>query len=85
LERLGRKKWQRHVKKVVQRLIAVLKPDDVVIGGGNVKKLKGLPPGTRAGENANAFLGGFRLWQGESDKPKSFGKGPDKVGRTAIG
>jgi len=34
----------------------------VVIGGGNVKKLKTLPPGCRTGLNANAFRGGFRLW-----------------------
>ena len=25
--------------------------------------LKELPPGCRAGENDNAFVGGFRLWQ----------------------
>ena len=64
-KRQGRKKWQRHVEEVVERLIAALKPDDVVLGGGNVKKLKPLPRGTRAGANANAFLGGFRLWEGE--------------------
>ena len=28
----------------VARLIAALEPDDVVLGGGNVKKLKELPP-----------------------------------------
>ncbi|MBV8677025.1 MAG: hypothetical protein JO355_07625, partial [Planctomycetaceae bacterium] len=48
---------------VVARLIAALEPEDVVLGGGNVKKLKELPPGCRAGDNANAFLGGFRLWE----------------------
>jgi polyphosphate glucokinase len=69
LKRLGLRKWQRHVDAVVERLIAVLKPDDVVLGGGNVKKLDRLPPGTRAGANANAFLGGFRLWQGVADGP----------------
>ena len=45
------------------RLAAALEPDDIVLGGGNVKKLKELPPGCRAGDNANAFLGGFRLWE----------------------
>ena len=50
------------VADVVQRLAAALEPDDVVLGGGNVKKLKELPPGCRLGDNANAFLGGFRLW-----------------------
>jgi len=43
-------------------LIAALEPDDVVLGGGNIHKLKVLPPGCRAGDNDNAFLGGFRLW-----------------------
>jgi len=35
----------------------------VVLGGGNVHKLKELPHGCRAGENANSFTGGFRLWE----------------------
>ena len=59
LERLGKKKWRRYVADVVARLTAALEPDDVVLGGGNVRKLKTLPPGCRAGDNANAFLGGF--------------------------
>ena len=64
LQRLGRKKWQRAVFDVVKRLTAALEPDEVVLGGGNVKKLKALPPGCREGDNANAFKGGFRLWGG---------------------
>lgn len=63
LEKYGKRKWRKHVKDVVQRLIAALEPDDVVLGGGNVKKLKELPPGCRAGDNRNAFRGGFRLWK----------------------
>lgn len=63
LEKYGKKKWRRYVRDVVARLIAAIEPDDVVIGGGNVKKLKGLPPRCRAGENADAFVGGFRLWE----------------------
>lgn len=63
LEKYGKKKWRRYVADVVERLIAALEPEDVVLGGGNVHKLKKLPPGCRAGDNANAFLGGFRLWQ----------------------
>jgi len=57
------KEWHEHVEFGVARLIAALHPDDVVIGGGNVNKLKSLPPGCRAGDNANAFTGGFRLWE----------------------
>jgi polyphosphate glucokinase len=62
LEKHGKKKWRRHVADVVGRLVAALGPDDVVLGGGNVANLKELPPGCRAGDNANAFTGGFRLW-----------------------
>jgi len=63
LERMGKKKWRRHVERVVEILVAALMPDDVVIGGGNVKKLKRLPPGARAGSNDNAHRGGVRLWR----------------------
>jgi polyphosphate glucokinase len=63
LVRLGKAKWQSHVADVVALLIAALEPDDVVLGGGNVKLLEKLPAGCRAGDNANAFAGGFRLWE----------------------
>jgi len=67
LEKRGKKKWRSHVAEVVNCLISALEPDDVVLGGGNVKKLKELPKGCREGNNANAFLGGFRLWE-KADK-----------------
>jgi predicted NBD/HSP70 family sugar kinase len=57
------KKWRRNVADVVARLIAALEPDDTVLGGGNVKMLEPLPPHCRVGDNANAFRGGFRLWE----------------------
>ncbi len=63
IERLGKKKWRKHVAKVVAKLKAALEADYVVLGGGNSKLLKGIPPGARLGSNGNAFLGGFRLWQ----------------------
>jgi len=63
LEKQGKKKWRGHVADVVGRLIAALEPDDVVLGGGNVRRLKELPKGCRMGDNANAFCGGFRLWE----------------------
>ena len=58
-----------HVADVVERLIAALQPDDTVIGGGNVGKLKALPPHSRHGDNANAFRGGFRLWAKDNAAP----------------
>jgi predicted NBD/HSP70 family sugar kinase len=65
LKRLGRKKWEAHVGKVVKRLREALQAEEVVLGGGNVKKLKNLPAGARKGDNENAFVGGFRVWEGK--------------------
>lgn len=65
LEKYGKKKWRKYVIDVIERLIAAMEPDEVVLGGGNVKKLKDLPPRCRAGNNDNAFRGGFRLWEKE--------------------
>jgi polyphosphate glucokinase len=63
LKKYGKKKWRKYVADVVQRLEMAMQADEVVLGGGNVKMLKKLPPRCRAGENSNAFIGGFRLWQ----------------------
>jgi polyphosphate glucokinase len=63
LERMGRKKWQRHVEKVVEILKHGLQADYVMLGGGQTKELKTLPPGVRLGTNAHAILGGLRLWK----------------------
>jgi polyphosphate glucokinase len=62
LDKRGRKKWRKHVADVVERLTEALQPEEVVLGGGNVKHLKEMPPGCRPGSNAYAFAGGFRLW-----------------------
>ncbi|MGH7317619.1 MAG: ROK family protein [Candidatus Rokuibacteriota bacterium] len=62
LTRLGQKRWRRHVTKVVTLLKGALEADDVVVGGGNAKRLKDLPAGARMVDNENAFIGGFRLW-----------------------
>ena len=62
LERFGKKKWCKYVADVVERLATALEPDDIVLGGGNVKQLQELPKGCREGDNANAFVGGFQLW-----------------------
>jgi polyphosphate glucokinase len=75
----GKKKWRHYVADVVARLVAALEPDDVVLGGGNVKELKQLPPGCRAGNNANAFLGGFRLWEKEAKGGSARSRRPHSI------
>jgi glucose-6-phosphate isomerase len=64
LEEFGKKQWRKHVEDVVECLVAALQPDDVVLGGGNAGKLRELPPLCRLGDTANAFEGGFRMWEG---------------------
>jgi polyphosphate glucokinase len=68
LERMGKKKWRRYVALIVEELRTAMNADYIVLGGGNVKKLKTLPPKTRMGSNENAFLGGFRLWSKEKSQ-----------------
>ena len=80
LKHHGKKRWQRHVIDVVGRLVTALEPSDVVLGGGNVNKLRKLPAGCRAGDNANAFIGGFRLWASADEVRRSV----EKAGSTAI-
>ena len=63
LKRLGKKRWRRHVNAVVNQLKTALQAEYVVLGGGNARLLKNPPRGTRLGDNANAFRGGYRLWR----------------------
>jgi polyphosphate glucokinase len=75
LDRLGVHKWQRRVAEAVAQLISALEPEEVVLGGGNLKQLTRLPSNCRAGDNANAFSGGFRLWdKGQEQKELKHGK-----------
>ncbi len=71
LEKSGKTKWKKHVFEAVELLTAAILPDYVVLGGGNVKKLQELPPACIEGENSNAFIGGFRIWEGPSDRSAS--------------
>jgi len=80
LERLGKKKWRRHVAGVVGQLKNALEADYVVLGGGNAKLLKELPPGARLGDNSTAFIGGFRLWEDPGARAR-WKKGADRTVR----
>ena len=63
LERLGKKKWRKEVAAVVAQLSHALEVDYTVLGGGNVRLLKKLPKGARAGANSNAMTGGRLIWE----------------------
>jgi polyphosphate glucokinase len=63
LEKLGKRKWRRSVRDVTRRLAEGLQVDFVVLGGGNARCMKRLPERVLLGDNANAFVGGFRMWE----------------------
>lgn len=79
-QRIGGRAWRKAVTKVVTALMRAFVADYIVIGGGNAKNIRELPPGARLGHNLTAFRGGFRLWSvkdvwvladpgGESSRP----------------
>ena len=75
LEKYGKKKWRRYVAEAVGRLGAALEPDDIVLGCGNMDKLKKMPPGCRPGDNTNVFRGGFRLWENSPGPARACSRG----------
>ena len=83
LQRFGKKRWREHVDAAVAQLAPALQADDVVLGGGNARLLKKLPPGCRLGDNSNAIVGGYRLWEAASERLPSTsgeaGKGASQV------
>jgi polyphosphate glucokinase len=62
LRRIGKRAWRRALARVVPALMVAFQADYVVLGGGNAKKVRDVPPGARLGNNLTAFRGGFRLW-----------------------
>ena len=70
LERMGKKKWRRYVSRIAEQLKIALEAEYVVLGGGNAKLLKSMPPGCRRGDNSTAFTGGFRLWDEPAEQAR---------------
>lgn len=68
LERLGKRAWRKHVGIIIDFFVKAFIADYVVLGGGNARRMKKLPDNVRLGSNANAFKGGFRLWEEGSGK-----------------
>lgn len=79
LKKLGKRKWRRHVVRIIGLLSAAMNADYTVIGGGNARLLDELPPRVRRGSNANAFRGGFRLWDHAEN-----GARPARAGKRAA-
>jgi polyphosphate glucokinase len=63
LDRNGRTVWQRDLQDSVETFRKAFVADYVLLGGGNARRVDPLPHATRRGGNADAFVGGFRLWE----------------------
>ncbi|MGH8047881.1 MAG: ROK family protein [Chthoniobacterales bacterium] len=64
LRQLGRRRWLKAVGAAVATLQDVFSPDITVLGGGNAKLIEPMPDGCRRVENASAYRGAERLWEG---------------------
>lgn len=63
LEARGLDAWRSDLVRAVDMLRPAFEADYILLGGGNAKKVRTLPPQTRLGGNEDAFTGGFRLWE----------------------
>ncbi len=64
LAKLGKKRWNKQVRKAIEQLDHAINYHALFIGGGNAKKLEGdLPARTSVVSNACGLLGGIALWR----------------------
>ncbi len=67
LKEMGKKEWQRETVRAIKLLKQAFIADYVVLGGGNAKLIEKLPDGFELGYNRNAYPGGVRLWETDSE------------------
>jgi polyphosphate glucokinase len=64
LARIGKKKWNKHVARVLATVLPIFNPHRLYLGGGNAKHVKvELPPNVQLTPNVAGLTGGFALWQ----------------------
>jgi predicted TIM-barrel fold metal-dependent hydrolase len=86
-EKIGRKKWNKRVARVIDILRLVVNFDHLYIGGGNARRIDLiLPPDVTLVPNSDGLTGGIALWRAEAVAPpdgqKDDGKAADgKVAR----
>jgi len=62
LEKKGKRKWNRRVRRVIKTLHRLLNYDALFIGGGNSNAIKIPPDGVFIVDNSAGITGGVRLW-----------------------
>jgi polyphosphate glucokinase len=75
LKKLGKKKWNKHVREVVEQVLPIWNPRRLYLGGGNAKHLDiGLPEGCFVTPNVAGLLGGIALWHDQDIEPFTVAK-----------
>jgi len=64
LDEIGKKKWNKRVRRVVEQVLPIWNPRRLYLGGGNAKHLTiELPPNVEITSNVAGLLGGIALWR----------------------
>ena len=64
LKKIGKKKWNKRVERVVEQVLPIWNPHKLYLGGGNAKHVKlALPPNVELTSNIAGLLGGIALWR----------------------
>ena len=75
-EKVGPKRWNRRVRRMIDILDALILPDTIYLGGGNARHVKGdLPEHVRIVSNDAGLTGGLALWT----------RSLDELGRASAG
>lgn len=70
LRAVGRKRWNRHVRRAIDNINTLTSCDTLFIGGGNAKYVQlELPATVQIVSNQAGITGGIRLWDAVSDRP----------------
>ena len=64
LKDVGKKKWNRRVRRVIETVLPIWNPRMLYLGGGNAKHLKlELPDNVKIADNIAGLTGGIALWR----------------------
>jgi polyphosphate glucokinase len=68
LDKVGRKRWNKRVRKIIDVLETVVMYDTLYVGGGNSRLIEPpLPPNVKIVSNEAGITGGVRVWSKRMD------------------
>jgi polyphosphate glucokinase len=69
LEKIGKKRWNKRVRKIIKILETVVNYDTLYVGGGNARFIKSpLPDNVRTISNEDGITGGVKVWDKRMDQ-----------------